>query len=51
MGQDFDHQRKTEIDAINGALVREAERLGISVPFNQAITDLVKVIEKQFSQG
>ena len=48
MGQDFDHQRKTEIDAINGAVVREAERLGISVPFNQAITDLVKVIEKGF---
>jgi 2-dehydropantoate 2-reductase len=51
MGQDFDHRRKTEIEAINGAVVREAERLGISVPFNQAITDLVKVIEKQFSQG
>jgi len=48
MGQDFDHQRKTEIDAINGAVVREAERLGISVPFNQAITDLVKAIEKTF---
>jgi len=48
MGQDFDHRRKTEIDAINGAVVREAERLGISVPFNQAITDLVKVIEKRF---
>ena len=48
MGQDFDHRRRTEIDAINGAVVREAERLGISVPFNQAITDLVKVIEKRF---
>ena len=50
MGQDFDHRRKTEIEAINGAVVREAEGLGVSVPFNQAITDLVKVIEKQFSQ-
>jgi len=48
MGQDFDHRRRTEIDAINGAIVREAGRLGISVPFNQAITDLVKVIEKRF---
>jgi len=48
MGQDFDYRRKTEIDAINGAIVREAEQLGISVPFNQAITDLVKVIEKNF---
>jgi 2-dehydropantoate 2-reductase len=48
MGQDFDHRRRTEIDAINGAVVREAERLGIAVPFNQAMTDLVKVIERNF---
>jgi 2-dehydropantoate 2-reductase len=48
MGQDFDRRRKTEIDTINGAVVREAQRLGISVPFNQVVTDLVKVIEKCF---
>ncbi len=51
MGQDLDRKRRTEIDAINGAIVREAERLGISVPYNRMITDLIKVIEKQFSQG
>jgi 2-dehydropantoate 2-reductase len=51
MGQDFDHRRKTEIDAINGAIVREAQLLGIPVPFNQAVTDLVKAIEKSFGQG
>jgi 2-dehydropantoate 2-reductase len=49
MGQDFDHRRRTEIDAINGAVVREAEKLGIAVPYNQMITDLVKVIEKTFA--
>ena len=48
MGQDFDHRQKTEIDAINGAVVREAQPLGIPVPFNQAVTDLVKAIEKSF---
>ena len=48
MGQDIDNRRKTEIEVINGAVVREAERLGISVPYNQMITDLVKVIEKSF---
>ncbi len=48
MGQDFDHRQKTEIDAINGAVVREAQPLGIPVPFNQALTDLVKAIEKSF---
>jgi 2-dehydropantoate 2-reductase len=48
MGQDFDRRQKTEIDAINGAVVREAQRLGVPVPFNQAVTDLVKAIEKSF---
>jgi len=48
MGQDLDYKRRTEIDAINGAVVREAERFGISVPYNQMITDLIKVIEKRF---
>jgi len=48
MGQDFDYRRRTEIDAINGAVVREAEHLGIAVPYNQMITDLVKVIERRF---
>jgi 2-dehydropantoate 2-reductase len=48
MGQDIDNRRKTEIDVINGAVVREAERLGMAVPYNQMITDLVKVIEKNF---
>jgi 2-dehydropantoate 2-reductase len=48
MGQDFDYKRRTEIDAINGAVVREAQRLGIPVPYNQMITDLIKVIEKTF---
>lgn len=51
MGQDLDYKRRTEIDAINGAIVREAENLGISVPYNQMIADLVKVIEKSFGQG
>lgn len=48
MGQDLDRKRRTEIDAINGAVVREAERLGVAVPYNRMITDLIKVIEKQF---
>ena len=48
MGQDFDFRQKTEIDVINGAVVKEAQRLGIAVPCNQMITDLVKAIEKSF---
>jgi 2-dehydropantoate 2-reductase len=48
MGQDFENRRKTEIDAMNGAVVREADRFGISVPYNRVMTDLVKAIEKSF---
>ena len=48
MGQDLDRKRRTEIDAINGAVLMEAEYLGIPVPYNRMITDLIKVIEKNF---
>ena len=48
MGQDLDRKRRTEIDAINGAVVREAGHLGIPAPYNRMITDLIKVIEKRF---
>lgn len=48
MGQDLDRRRRTEIDVINGAVVREATRLGIPVPYNEMITALVKVIERRF---
>ncbi len=48
MGQDLDNRRRTEIDAINGAVVRQAEALGIHVPYNRMITNLIKVIEKTF---
>jgi 2-dehydropantoate 2-reductase len=48
MGQDLDNKRRTEIDAINGAVVREAERMDISVPYNLLITNLIKVMEKTY---
>jgi 2-dehydropantoate 2-reductase len=51
MGQDLDNRRVTEIDVINGAVVREAERLGIEVPYNRMITNLIKVIERTYLQG
>ena len=34
--------RKTEIDAINGALIREAKTLGIATPYNEALVALLK---------
>ena len=45
MLQDFVRGRPTEIDAINGAVVREGARLGIATPYNQALVLLVKTFE------
>ncbi len=45
MLQDVERGRWTEVDAINGAVVREGERLGVPTPYNRALTLLVKTIE------
>ena len=41
MLQDVEAGRPTEIDAISGAVAREAERRGVAAPLNQAMTVLV----------
>jgi len=45
MLQDILNGKRTEIDSINGAVVRYAERLGRDVPLNRTLTALVKAIE------
>ena len=42
MLQDMERGRPTEIDAINGAIVREGARVGVPTPFNQMLLLLVK---------
>lgn len=39
--------RKTEIDVINGAVIRTAERLGISVPTHQFVYHTVRALESR----
>jgi 2-dehydropantoate 2-reductase len=46
MLQDFDRKRESEIDFMNGAIVREAAALGIPVPVNATLTRLIKSLEK-----
>ena len=46
MLQDFDRKRESEIDFMNGAIVREAAALGLAAPVNAAVTRLIKAIEK-----
>jgi 2-dehydropantoate 2-reductase len=43
MLQDFDRKRQSEINFINGAIVREAGILGLEVPVNRAVTRLVHI--------
>jgi 2-dehydropantoate 2-reductase len=45
MLQDFDRRRPSEIDFINGAILREAEALGIEVPVNRAVTRLIQALD------
>lgn len=50
MLQDVLKKRRTEIDFINGAIVREGEKLNISTPLNQVITNLIKAVEEAYQK-
>ena len=45
MLEDVRSGRRTEVDFITGALVREAERLGVPVPLHAAMYRLVRARE------
>jgi hypothetical protein len=45
MLEDIEAHRRTEIDHITGALVREAERVGVPAPLHAALYRLVKARE------
>ncbi|MFX1517740.1 MAG: ketopantoate reductase family protein [Promethearchaeota archaeon] len=46
MLQDIERGRKTEIDYMNGFIVRESRRLGLKAPVNAAIADLIRHLER-----
>jgi len=46
MGQDMVKGRRTEIEFLNGLIVRKGEEIGIPTPANAALTDIVKRVEK-----
>src|SRR5262245_18562684 len=50
MMQHVERGQRTEIDALNGALVREAKALGMAVPYNEAIVAVIKGVEKSRRQ-
>src|SRR5215469_13777576 len=46
MGQDMQKGRRTEIEFINGHIVREGEKLGMTCRANAILTDIVKKVER-----
>ncbi len=51
MLQDFEAVRRSEVDVITGAVLREAERHGVGVPANCALFALVKGWERAHGLG
>ena len=49
MLQDVLRKKRTEIDFINGVIVRQGQGLGIPVPVNSILVDLVKTIEASYN--
>jgi 2-dehydropantoate 2-reductase len=49
MLEDVEARRPTEVDLITGALVREAERVGVDAPLHTAMYRLVKAREASYS--
>jgi len=46
MGQDMEKGRRTEIDFMNGLVVREGEKVGITCRANAVLTELVTKVER-----
>jgi 2-dehydropantoate 2-reductase len=49
MLQDVLKKKRTEIGFINGVIVRQGQELGIPVPINSLLVDLVKTIEASYN--
>ena len=48
MLQDVLAQKKTEIDFVNGVIVRQGKSYGIPTPINEALVNLVKTVEAAY---
>jgi len=45
--QDLGSGKRTEIDHLNGYVVRKGQALGIATPVNRTLQTLVKLMEKR----
>src|SRR5437588_8466946 len=46
MGQDMQKGRRTEIEFLNGLVVRQGEKVGLTCQANSTLTDIVKRVER-----
>jgi 2-dehydropantoate 2-reductase len=46
MAQDIARARRTEIDALNGYVVRRGAALGVSTPANELLAGMVRLLEE-----
>ncbi|MBO8183417.1 MAG: 2-dehydropantoate 2-reductase [Archaeoglobus sp.] len=51
MLQDIENGKRTEIEFINGAIVRRAKEFGLEAPTNELLVNLVKGVEKAYGIG
>jgi len=49
MLQDVRRQRRTEVDAINGVVVREGEAAGVATPTNSVLASLIRGVEGTYA--
>ena len=50
MLQDILHKKTTEVEFINGAIVREGKALGINTPVNKTLTLLIQTLEETYDE-
>jgi 2-dehydropantoate 2-reductase len=51
MLQDVEARRQTEVDYLNGGIVRFGQERGVPTPLNAAIQALVKGVEASWTQS
>jgi len=49
MLQDIRNNKKTEIEALNGAVVKLAQKKNLNIPFNKLIYNMIKFIENNYN--
>lgn len=49
MLKDVRAEKPTEIECLNGAVLREAERLGLDAPYNRCVYGMIRVLENTYA--